>query len=162
MTSGPPCVVKMNQQKTTTMTKTIKYLILATMITALTGCSALSSFGSAFTKKPSIEVNANVGKNVKQEKAQLKIETHKTEQTAENISNDTSYQAKTITQITQDIPPYIIGLLILGFGWLIPDPMQCYKGFKFLVYDITQSFFVVPGKAFIRFFGWGAKEKDDD
>ena len=109
MTSGPPCVVKMNQQKTTTMTKTIRYLILATMITALTGCSALSGMSSLFGKKPSVEVNANVGKNVKQEKSQVKIETGKTEQTADNISNDTSYQAKTITQITQDVPPYIIG-----------------------------------------------------
>lgn len=134
------------------MTNYKKYLILAAIITTLTGCSALGSMGSFFGKKPSIEVNANVGKNVKQEKSQVKIETHKTEQTAENISNDTSYQAKTINQITQDIPPYIIGLLILGFGWLIPDPMQCYKGVKFLIYDITNSFFVVPGKAIIRFF----------
>jgi len=153
--------VKMNLQKMTTMNKTIRYLVLAALITALTGCSALSGMGAMFGKKPSIEVNANVGKNVKQEKSQVKIETHKTEQTAENISNDTSYQAKTITQITQDIPPYIIALLILGFGWLIPSPMECYRGFKFLVYDMTQSFFVVPGKAIIRFFGWGANEKDD-
>lgn len=135
-----------------TMTNYKKYLILAAIITTLTGCSALSGLGSMFGKKPSIEVNANVGKNVKQEKAQVKIETGKTEQTAENISNDTSYQAKTINQITQDIPPYIIALLILGFGWLIPDPMQCYKGVKFLIYDITNSFFVVPGKAILRFF----------
>jgi len=143
------------------MTNFKKYLVLVALITALTGCSALGGLGSLFGKKPSTEVNANVGKNVKQEKAQLKVETGKTEQTAENISNDTSYSAKTITQITQDIPPYIIALLILGFGWLIPSPMECYRGFKFLVYDMTQSFFVVPGKAIIRFFGWGVSKKDD-
>ena len=129
-----------------------KFLVIICLSIALTGCSALGSVGSFFGKKPSIEANVNVGKNVKQEKAQVKVETGKTEQTADVISNDTSYQAKTITQITQSIPPYIIGLLILGFGWLIPDPWKCYQGFKFLVYDITQSFFVVPGKAIIRFF----------
>ncbi len=143
------------------VSNTLRCAIIIALLTLISGCSALGGIGSFFGKKPSIEANVNVGKNVKQDKSQIKVETGKTEQTADNISNDTSYQAKTITQITQDIPPYIIALLILGFGWLIPSPMECYRGFKFLVYDITQSFFVVPGKAIIRFFGWGAGDKDE-
>ena len=134
------------------MTKIIIAGILVILCFMATGCSSLGGLGAMFGKKPSIEVNANVGKTVKQEKNQVKIESGKTEQTADQISNDTTYQAKTITQVTQDIPPYIIGLLILGFGWIIPDPSVCYKGIKFLIYDMTQSFFVVPGKAIIRFF----------
>lgn len=143
------------------MNKTLSCAIIIVILTLISGCSALGGVGAFFGKKPSIEVNANVGKNVKQEKAQLKVETGKTEQTAENISNDTSYQAKTINQITQDIPPYIIVLLILAFGWIIPDPSVCYKGFKFIVYDVTQSFFVVPGKAIINFFRVTPKDKDE-
>lgn len=138
-----------------------RLLVIVCLSIALTGCSALSGIGSLLGKKPSIEVNANVGKNVKQEKAQVKVETGKTEQTADVISNDTSYTAESITQITQSIPPYIIGLLILGFGWLIPDPMHCYKAIKFLLWDITKGLVITPGKAIIRFFGWGAKDKDD-
>tara|TARA_R110000803_G_scaffold5230_5_gene17344 strand:+ start:2922 stop:3371 length:450 start_codon:yes stop_codon:yes gene_type:complete len=136
-----------------------KYRILAALITALMGCSSLGGLGAMFGKKPSIEANVNVGKNVKQDKSQIKIEAGKTDQTADSISNDTSYQAKTITQMTQNIPPYIIILLVLGFGWLIPDPLQSYKGFKFLVYDVTQSFFVVPCKAVMRFFNIGHNNK---
>ena len=151
-----------NQTWTTLMNNKLVYSLVIVVCLLTTGCSSLGGLGAFFGKKPSIEVNANVGKNVKQDKNQVKIESGKTEQTADQISNDTSYQAKNITQITQDIPPYIIILLVLGFGWLIPDPLACYKGFKFLVYDMTQSFFVVPGKAIIRFFSWGPKEKDDD
>lgn len=134
------------------MNKTIRYAMLTVIcITAFTGCS--SSIVKALAgDKPSVEANVNVGKNVKQDKAAVKIETGTTAQTADNISNDTSYKAKTINQISQDVPPYIIILLVLAFGWLIPDPLQTYKGFKFLLYDITQSFFVVPGKAVLRFF----------
>lgn len=116
------------------------------MIVATAGCSSLGSLGSLFSEKPKIEANVNVGKNVKQDKSQIKIETGTTEQTADNISNDTAYTADTVNQITQDIPPYIIILLVLGFGWLIPDPLQTYRGLKFLLYDITQSFIVLPIK----------------
>lgn len=130
----------------------IRVSLLIILCVMITGCSTLGVVGSFFGKKPSIEVNANVGKNVKQDKSQIKIETGKTEQTADTISNDVSYKAKTINQITQNIPPYIIGLLILAFGWVIPDPIHCYKAIKFLIYDITNSFFVVPGKAILRFF----------
>lgn len=134
------------------MNKSIKCLLIIFTLTAFTGCSSLGGLGSLFGKKPQIEVNANVGKNVKQNKSQVQIETGKTEQTADHISNDTAYTAQTVNQLTQNIPPYIILLLVLGFGWLIPDPLTSYRGFKFLLYDITQSFFVVPGLALLKFF----------
>jgi len=110
------------------MTRSLKYLIIVASVTALMGCSALGGVGAFFGKKPSIEVNANIGKNVKQEKAQLKIETGKTEQTAETISNDTSYQAKTVNQITQDMPPWMF-FVIIGLAGLAIDG----KGFIYQV-----------------------------
>ena len=112
--------MKMNIQKTTTMNKITKYIVLVAIITALTGCSALGGIGSFFGKKPSIEANVNIGKNVKQEKAQVKVETGKTEQTADVISNDTSYKAKTVNQITQDMPPWMF-LIVIGLAGLAID-----------------------------------------
>lgn len=120
------------------------------MIVATAGCSSLGSLGSLFSEKPKIEANVNVGKNVKQDKSQIKIETGTTEQTADNISNDTAYTADTVNQITQDIPPYIIILLVLGFGWVIPKPLETYEATKFVLCDVVHSFIVLPIKGFFN------------
>jgi len=127
-------------------------VIIVTCSIALAGCSSLSPFGF-LEKKPQLEVNANVGKNVTQDKATVKVETGKTEQTADSISNDTKnvYTARTVNQVTEQIPPYIIGLLILAFGWCIPDPTKCYTGVKYVIGDIANHFIVVPVRAIANF-----------
>jgi len=127
-------------------------IILGLLMSTCSGCSTLGPLSSVLMgKKPSIEANVNIGKTVDQEKNNIKVEQGKTEQTADQISNDTSYQAKTITQITQDVPPYIIGLLILGFGWLIPEYEKCYSGVKWVLYDIVHGLIVNPIKGITNF-----------
>jgi hypothetical protein len=134
------------------ITMKIRGLFLATMIVLIgnsSGCSMIPSPLDLLTPdKPSIELNANVGKNVEQDKSVIKIESGQTtKQEAEAISNDTAYNADTIQQVTEHIPPWILGLLILFAGWVIPDPSKCVVGVK----SILSNIFVVPLKGFANF-----------
>ena len=137
-----------------TIIKTSIKTVLLTVVCGLMlhGCASLNPF-SFLEEKPQLEVNANVGKNVNQDKATVKVETGKTEQTADRISNDTKnvYTAGTVNQIAERIPPYIIILLVLAFGWCIPDPTVCYKGVKYVIGDIANHLIITPIRAVANF-----------
>ncbi len=105
------------------MFKKIKIVILSATFTLLTSCAAWDAL-NVFQPKPSVELNANLGKNVKQDKSNLKVDGGgNTEQTADNITNNdkTEYKADSINQTTERIPPYIIIMLIFFAGWAIPS-----------------------------------------
>jgi hypothetical protein len=99
------------------------------------GCS-LTPF-NPFADEPKLEVNAAVGKNVKQEKSKIKVE--QGGQEAETISNDTKQMADTISNVTQNIPPWVFYsvLAIVGVlcGWVIPQPGECGRMFKLLMVE---------------------------
>ena len=71
-----------------------------------------------------VEANLNAGKNVEQNKSAANIEQGATKQTADKISNDTEYKAETIKQITNNMPAWVILLLCLLAGWVIPTPRE--------------------------------------
>ena len=97
--------------------------VIAAFIATLfiSGCS-LTPF-NPFADEPKLEVNAAVGKNVKQEKSKIKVE--QGGQEAETISNDTKQMADTISNVTQNIPVEYLLILVLMAGWAIPDPGKC-------------------------------------
>jgi hypothetical protein len=114
------------------------------------GCAALDPL-SILKEKPSLEVNANVGKNVKQEKSVVSVEQGATSQTADKISNDTSYTADTVNQITKNVPiEYLLIMVLLG-GWCIPSPKETYNGTKWLITDILKSTIYNPTKGIANF-----------
>jgi len=114
----------------------MKTYILVLMVTILSGCATLNPL-SAFSEKPSLEVNAQVAKNAEQEKSTIKVENEGTKQTADKISNDTKYSAESIQQITNQMPMWMFGIVILMAGWAIPTPKECANG---LVSVITIPF----------------------
>lgn len=123
------------------MKKMIKSLVVAITLMAslgLSGCSSINPL-SVLTEKPSVELNANVGKNVKQDKSVISAESGKTEQTADEISNDTAYTADKITQITEQMPPWMFGVVILLAGLAIDG-----KGFVVTVRSDVISLLKFP------------------
>lgn len=106
--------------------------IVFALLLTLGGCAATDIIGMFTPGKPSIEANANVGKNVEQDKSVVKMENGNTtnKQEAESISNDTKYEAQTIQQITNQLPPWMFGLVILLAGWAIPTPKECFAMLK--------------------------------
>jgi uncharacterized protein YcfL len=130
-----------------------KYLTIALVALSLCSCSALDAMNILNPDKPSVEVNANVGKNVEQEKSNIKIEqgTKQVKQDADTISNDTAYKADVINQITQNIPvEYIIIMVFLG-GWAIPSFSSCVKATKDFTADVLKSLVVNPIKGLASF-----------
>jgi hypothetical protein len=127
----------------------IKAAVLALSL-VFGGCAALDPL-SILKEKPSLEVNANVGKNVKQEKSVVSVEQGATSQTADEISNDTSYTADTVNQITKNVPiEYLLIMVLLG-GWCIPSPKETYNGTKWLITDILKSTIYNPTKGIANF-----------
>ncbi len=132
----------------------IMHVLMLMAVFAIVGCAAMNPLSALMPDKPSIELNANVGKNVKQEKAAVKIETGKTEQTAETISNDTKYEAKTISQITNQMPMWMFAVVILLAGWAIPTPRECMLGLKSFVNSsagVVGNILVTPCKGVANF-----------
>ena len=132
------------------MTNSFLVTIVIMVSLAVSSCASLNPF-SALTPKPSIELNANVGENVKQEKSTIKLEQGKTEQTADSISNDTKYEAGIVNQITQNIPIEYLAIVILLAGWVVPSPKECYKGTKWLVSDLFTTLVKTPLKGICDF-----------
>lgn len=125
------------------MKKSIPLLILALLF--VPACASFNPFDLA---KPQVELNANVGENVKQEKSQVKVEQGKTEQTADSITNDTSYTADEITQVTEHIPDWFIVLALILAGWVIPTPGQTVRGLTSLVKGLWSALIVSPVRGF--------------
>lgn len=116
-----------------------KVALTFVLLFTLGGCAATDLIGMITPDKPSIEANANVGKNVEQEKSTVKMENGNTtnKQEAESISNDTKYEAQSIQQITNDVPPWMFGLIILLAGWAIPTPKECFAMLKGIVGSVS-------------------------
>lgn len=125
-------------------------IVITCMLFFMPGCSALNPL-SMFTKKPSIEVNANVGKNVKQDKSVLKVETGTTNQNADQISNDTSYKADTVNQITNNLTPLQLLIIVIMAGAALPSFKEMYQGLKVIITDTLQAFIVKPITAIADF-----------
>lgn len=104
-----------------------------------------------FTPKPGIEVNAQVAKNADMQKSVLSVNQGAVKQTADDISNDTSYEAATVNQITNNITPFQLVILCLLAGWALPDPIRCYAGTKHVVIDILKGVIVYPISAIAQF-----------
>lgn len=105
----------------------MKHLLLALALLLLPACSTLNPF-DVLTDKPSLDISANVGENVSQEKSNIKLETGRTEQTADEISNDTAYNADSIQNITNQMPPWMFFVMVFLAGWAIPDYKICFCG----------------------------------
>ena len=125
-----------------------KFVTATLLAITLTSCSALDAIDILNPAKPSIEVNAQVGKTNELEKSNIKAESGKTEirQDADEISNDTSYSADTIKQITQNVPIEYLLIVVLLAGWAIPSPKESYQSGKRVVSDIWQGLVVEPIK----------------
>jgi hypothetical protein len=103
------------------------------------------------TPKPGIEVNAQVAKNADMQKSALSVNQGAVKQTADAISNDTSYEAATVNQITNNLTPFQLVMLCLLAGWALPDPIRCYAGTKHVVMDIFKGLIVYPISAVAQF-----------
>ena len=103
------------------------------------------------TPKPGIEVNAQVAKNADMQKSVLAVNQGAVKQTADDISNDTSYEAAIVNQITNNITPFQLVILCLLAGWALPDPIRCYAGTKHVVIDIFKGVVVYPISAIAAF-----------
>lgn len=123
--------------------------VLLIILLAISGCSSINPLSLLNPSKPSIEANVNMGKNVEQEKSNVKLETgtKNVKQDAETISNDTKYKADSIKQITQNIPPYIIYIVIALSGLAIDG-----KGFILSFKSDLAGICKFPFNFILRFF----------
>ena len=122
----------------------MKWLIILCL--TLSGCSALNPLDVLSPDKPKIEVNAQVAKNAKLEKSNIKLDSNNTNQTADTISNDTKQTADNIKNITQNMPPWVL-MLIVVLAALAFDSKEFIKGIKSSIRDI----FIVPIKGVANF-----------
>ena len=150
----------------------MKRLLLSLILCfSVISCASLNPLDILNPDKPSLEVNAQVGKTNEQEKNNIKVESGKQEikQEADKISNDHNYKADTIENITQQFSKEVlylvlalIGIVIFLGGWAIPPPKEClvaietllkktYLGIKFVISDILFTFILTPIKAIADF-----------
>jgi len=95
----------------------MKYLLLVGVL-FLTGCSALDFIPNPFDGGTDVNTNAQVG-------------AENTQQIVANQSTE-SINAQSVVQNTiQDIPPWVMILLILG--WLLPSPQEIFKGLLYFI-----------------------------
>ena len=96
----------------------MKYILLLLPL-FLTGCSALGLMGSIIPDGGT-DVNAN---------AQIGAEN--TQQVV-GMQNSSEINAESVVQNTiQDIPPWVMILLILG--WLLPSPQEIFSGLLYAI-----------------------------
>jgi len=96
----------------------MKYILLLLPL-FLTGCSALGLMGSIIPDGGT-DVNAN---------AQIGAEN--TQQVV-GMQNSSEINAESVVQNTiQDIPPWVMILLILG--WLLPSPQEIFSGMLYAI-----------------------------
>lgn len=124
----------------TNLLKVIPFMLL------ITSCASLNPLDVLNPAKPSLEVNAQVGKTNEQEKNNIKLESGKQDvrQEAEKISNDNNYTADKIENITQNIPLEYVLLIALLSGWIIPTPMETFRIAKRVVKDTLDILIISP------------------
>ena len=101
--------------------------VLIMILFVMTGCATLNPI-SALTDTPKLEVNAQIAKNAEQDKSVVKVESGKTEQKADTISNDVKYTADTVQQISNQMPMWMFATVMILAGWAIPTPKECLLG----------------------------------
>ena len=93
----------------------MKYLLLVGVL-FLTGCSALDFIPNPFDGGADVNTNAQVG----------------AENTQQIVANQETITAQSVVQQEiQDIPPWVMILLILG--WLLPSPQEIFKGLLYFI-----------------------------
>ena len=124
----------------THLLKVVPFMLL------ITSCASLNPLDVLNPAKPSLEVNAQVGKTNEQEKNNIKLESGKQDvrQEAEKISNDNNYTADKIENITQNIPLEYVLLIALLSGWIIPTPMETFRIAKRVVKDTLDILIISP------------------
>lgn len=96
-----------------------KYLLLSLIVLLLQGCSTLGVLSAINPfEDGGTEVNAN---------AQIGAEN--TQQVVGNQETITAHSI--VQQEIQDIPPWVMLLLILG--WLLPSPSEIFLGFLYFI-----------------------------
>ncbi len=130
-----------------------KLLPILPFLFLLSSCASLNPLDVLNPNKPSLEVNAQVGKTNEQEKNNIKLESGKQDikQEAEKITNDNNYTADKIENITQGMS--IVELLLFTFlaGWAIPTPAETFRFAKRAVSDTVNMLIVMPVKGFADF-----------
>ncbi len=139
--------------------KWLKVLLFTALISGSSGCASLNPLDILNPSK-GVEVSANVGKNVEQEKNNIKLEqgTTTTKQEAETISNDTSYKSDVVNQITNELTWWQWLLILACVGAALPSWREMgvgvkvavsegYKGLRFIAIDIC-NLLVVPVRGF--------------
>ena len=128
-------------------------LLFAVTFLSITSCASLNSLDVLNPAKPSLEVNAQVGKTNEQEKNNIKIEEGKTEvkQEAEAITNDINYTAEKIENIVQGMSTLELVLFTFLAGWAIPAPAETFRFAKRVMSDTVNMLIVTPVKGFADF-----------
>jgi len=93
----------------------MKAVVLICTVLLLQGCSALDllPFGG-----PDVNANAQVG-------------AENTQQIVANQSTESINAQSVVQNQIQDIPPWVMILLILG--WLLPSPQEIFKGLLYFI-----------------------------
>jgi len=130
-----------------------KPILLALTALLMVSCASLNPLDILSPDKPSLEVNAQIGKTNEQEKNNIKVEEGKTEvkQEADSITNDTNYTADKIENITQGMSKLELLLFALLAGWAIPTPAKTFEFVKRVVSDTINILIVTPVKGFAGF-----------
>ena len=111
-----------------------KFLYIAILSFALAGCSGLGAITSLLPT-PGIEAEANVGKEVESTDKSLVIKEDTIKGNATKADQFASVQAEVFTY-TQEIPVWVWLIMILG--WVLPSPIEIYKGFGNLLINIKR------------------------
>jgi tRNA A58 N-methylase Trm61 len=94
----------------------MKLLVTIVLALSLVGCSALPKLGG-------VNTNAQVGK----ENTQQVVGNQENTTIARDQNNSTVQSGKVDKVVVQNIPPWV--LLVLVLGWLLPTPQQMWEGF---------------------------------
>ena len=139
----------------------IRIFGLALLIGSMSGCSSFNPLSVLSPDKPAVEVNAQVGKTNEQEQNNIKLEQGKTEQTADTISNDTSYKADVVNQIANELTWWQMLAIVILAGAALPSwremgtgfksiVVEFYRGVRFILTDIA-SLVIIPCKGLANF-----------
>ena len=122
----------------------------------LTGCASMPGGVidaiNPFKKDSGIDVTAQVGKNNESEKSAVKVESGTTKQNADKISNDTAYNDSVVNQITNNLEPWQMAILVLCAGAALPSFREMYVGAKVVVSDVLGALVVYPVKSIANYF----------
>lgn len=132
----------------------MRKLYTTMFILLIQSCSSVNPLSMLSPDKPSIEVNAQIAKNAEQDKSVIKLEQGGTKQTADSISNDTRYEASVVNQITQNMTPFQITVLLftsLFVGWLLPDPVRVGVAVDKFIKYVFKGVVIYPIKSVANF-----------